>query len=47
MSEITRIEKQDNVAVIVINSPPVNTITAEMRASLAKSIEQLKGDASV
>ena len=46
MSDIARIEKEGDVAIVVIDNPPVNTITAEMRASLTKVIAELKADGS-
>ena len=47
MSEVVNVSMQGEVAVVTVDSPPVNTLTREVRAGLKKSFEALRGDASV
>jgi 3-hydroxyacyl-CoA dehydrogenase len=44
MSEHTvRVEQEDGIAVLSINYPPVNTITAAMRQGLSRALDELSG----
>ncbi|MCC6656971.1 MAG: 3-hydroxyacyl-CoA dehydrogenase, partial [Rhodocyclaceae bacterium] len=47
MSEVVNVSMQGEVAVVTVDSPPVNTLTREGRAGLKKSFEALRGDATV
>jgi|HigsolmetaAR204D_1030405.scaffolds.fasta_scaffold00488_15 3-hydroxyacyl-CoA dehydrogenase len=44
---IVRIERDGELALIVVNNPPVNTIDAGVRAGLRDAVGQLAADASV
>jgi 3-hydroxyacyl-CoA dehydrogenase len=42
MSAIVRIERDGELALVIANNPPVNTITAEVRAGLFAALERLR-----
>ncbi len=42
-SQVVRLERDADLAVIVAHNPPVNTITAEVRAGLRAALDELKG----
>lgn len=42
-SSIVRVEHEAEIALVIINNPPVNTITAEVREGLKKALRQLNG----
>ena len=44
---IVRVERDGEVAVIIVNNPPVNTITAAVRSGLSAALDQLAGLAGV
>jgi 3-hydroxyacyl-CoA dehydrogenase len=41
-SQIVRVERNGELALIVASNPPVNTITAEVRAGLARALEEVR-----
>jgi 3-hydroxyacyl-CoA dehydrogenase len=41
--QYVRIEREGEIALIVVHSPPVNTITAEVRAGLREALEVIRG----
>lgn len=47
MSATVHLERIDHVAVLTLDNPPLNIITAEMRAPLVKAIAEVAGDDSV
>ncbi len=47
MSEVVTHSIEDGIAVVTVDSPPVNTLTREVRAGLKKSFEALRGRADV
>ena len=44
MSPIVQVERHGAVAVIVVDNPPVNTITAAARAGMREALAGLAGD---
>jgi 3-hydroxyacyl-CoA dehydrogenase len=46
-SKIVRVERNDELALIVAHNPPVNTITAEVRAGLAEALAEIRADRSI
>src|SRR6478735_5736375 len=42
ISKIARIERDGEIALLVVHNPPVNTITAEVRAGLGEALETLR-----
>jgi 3-hydroxyacyl-CoA dehydrogenase len=46
-SKCVRVERDGELALIVAHNPPVNTITAEVRAGLAEAVQALRADGSV
>ena len=42
ISKCTRIERDGEIALVVVHNPPVNTITAEVRAGLSEALETLR-----
>jgi 3-hydroxyacyl-CoA dehydrogenase len=46
-SNCVRVERDGQLALIVVNNPPVNTITADVRAGLGQALEQIRGDGSL
>jgi 3-hydroxyacyl-CoA dehydrogenase len=47
MSETASISMLDGIAVVTVDSPPVNTLSRDVRAGLKASFETLRDDASV
>ncbi|PWC47376.1 3-hydroxyacyl-CoA dehydrogenase NAD-binding domain-containing protein [Azospirillum sp. TSA6c] len=47
MTEVIRIERDGDIAVIVIDNPPINAGSAEVRRGLLAAIETIGGDASI
>jgi 3-hydroxyacyl-CoA dehydrogenase len=44
---IVRVERDGEVAVIIVNNPPVNTITAAVRSGLSAALDQIAGLAGI
>jgi 3-hydroxyacyl-CoA dehydrogenase len=42
ISKCARIERDGEIALVVVHNPPVNTITAEVRAGLSEALETLR-----
>ena len=42
-----RVERDDELALVIAHNPPVNTITAEVRAGLGAALESVRADATV
>jgi len=47
MSEPIRVSKQDDIAVITIDNPPVNAISPAVQDGITSAIEQINADSSV
>jgi 3-hydroxyacyl-CoA dehydrogenase len=47
MTQIVELQRHGDVAVIVVDNPPVNTITAAVRAGLSKAMQEVAADPSV
>lgn len=47
MSEVVNVSMQDDIAVVTVDSPPVNTLSREVRAGLKAAFESLRGNAAV
>jgi len=47
MTELVQVQVRDGIAEIAVDNPPVNTITADVRAALNKAMDTVEGDASV
>jgi 3-hydroxyacyl-CoA dehydrogenase len=47
VSELVKVHRDGNVAVIVIDNPPVNALKNELRAKLVEALEQTKSDTAV
>ena len=47
MSSIVELQRHGAVAVLVVDSPPVNTITAAARVAMSDAMKQVAADASV
>jgi len=43
-SAIVSVSREGDVAVVAVNSPPVNTITAAVRTGLAQALEQVRAE---
>ena len=41
-SKVVRVERDGEVALVIANNPPVNTITADVRAGLRAALDELK-----
>ncbi len=46
LNAVTTLQTQDGVAVLTVNSPPVNALSAAVREGIAKGIEAANADAS-
>ena len=46
-AKIVRVERDGELALIVAHNPPVNTITAAVRAGLSEALEQVRADRSI
>jgi 3-hydroxyacyl-CoA dehydrogenase len=44
---IVRLERDAELALVVVNHPPVNTITADVRAGLSQALATIRGDDSI
>jgi 3-hydroxyacyl-CoA dehydrogenase len=47
MNPIVQIQRHDDIAVIVVDNPPVNTITAAARAGMREALDTLAADKNV
>jgi 3-hydroxyacyl-CoA dehydrogenase len=47
MTPIVELQRHGDIAVIVVDNPPVNTITAAARAGMTDAIRQVAADQSV
>ncbi|MBR0756137.1 enoyl-CoA hydratase/isomerase family protein [Bradyrhizobium jicamae] len=47
MSEVVTLERQDNIAVITVNSPPVNALSAAVRGGILECMKSAIADAQV
>jgi 3-hydroxyacyl-CoA dehydrogenase len=47
MSELVRLTRQDNIAIVTIDNPPVNALSPGVPESIASAIEQIDKDDSV
>jgi 3-hydroxyacyl-CoA dehydrogenase len=47
MTQIVELQRHEDIAVLVVDNPPVNTITAAARAAMRDALKTLAGDASV
>src|SRR5215471_1089378 len=47
MNPIVQVQRHGDVAVIVVDNPPVNTITAAARAGMREALNGLAADATV
>jgi 3-hydroxyacyl-CoA dehydrogenase len=44
---VVRVERNDDIAIVIANNPPVNTITAATRDGLSKALTELKSAAGI
>ena len=47
MNPIVQVQRHGDIAVIVVDNPPVNTITADARAGMNEALDQVASDPSV
>src|SRR5687768_10816350 len=47
MSRIVQLQRHGDIAVIVVDNPPVNTITAAVRAGLREALDAVTADTAV
>ena len=47
MSEVVKVERHDVVAIVTIDSPPVNALSAAVRAGISAAIKQVGSDPEV
>ena len=47
MSEVVKVERRDAVAIVTVNSPPVNALSAAVRKGIADGVKSAEADASV
>jgi 3-hydroxyacyl-CoA dehydrogenase len=47
MSDLVRVSKDNEIAIITIDNPPVNAISPEVQQGLSNAIARINGDASV
>ncbi|MGX1103601.1 MULTISPECIES: 3-hydroxyacyl-CoA dehydrogenase NAD-binding domain-containing protein [Bradyrhizobium] len=47
MSEVVKLERHDNIAVVTVNSPPVNALSAAVRGGIFECIKSAIDDAQV
>ncbi|MCZ2440422.1 MAG: enoyl-CoA hydratase/isomerase family protein, partial [Burkholderiales bacterium] len=47
MSEVVKVSMQGGIAVVTVDSPPVNTLSREVRAGLKSAFESLRGKPEV
>ena len=44
INDVTTIEKDENISIITLNSPPVNALSAPVREGLHKGITEARND---
>ena len=47
MSEVVKLERHDNIAVVTVNSPPVNALSAAVRGGIFECMKSAIDDAQV
>ena len=47
MSEVVKLERHDNIAVVTVNSPPVNALSAAVRGGIFDCVKAAIDDAQV
>ena len=47
MSEVVKLERHDNIAVVTVNSPPVNALSAAVRGGIFDCVKSAIDDAQV
>ena len=47
VSEVVKVERRDAVAIVIVNSPPVNALSAAVRKGIADGVKSAEADASV
>ncbi len=47
MSEVVKVERHDAVAIVTVDSPPVNALSAAVRKGIADGVKSAQADASV
>ncbi len=47
MSEVVKVERRDAVAIVIVNSPPVNALSAAVRKGIADGVKSAQADDSV
>ena len=47
INDVTKLEVKDNIAILTLNSPPVNALSAPVREGLDKGIRQAIKDSRV
>ena len=47
MSDLVQLTKTDGIAVVTINNPPVNALSAAVSAGIAAAVAQIEKDAGV
>lgn len=47
MSEVVKVERRDAVAIVTVNSPPVNALSAAVRKGIADGVKSAEADVSV
>ena len=47
MSEVVKVERRDAVAIVTVDSPPVNALSAAVRKGIADGVKSAQADDSV
>ena len=47
MSEVVKLERQDVIAIVTVNSPPVNALSAAVRGGIFECMKSAIADAEV
>ena len=47
MSEVVNVSMQGDIAIVTVDSPPVNTLSREVRAGLKAAFASLRGNPAV
>ncbi len=47
MSEVVKLERHDVIAIVTVDSPPVNALSAAVRKGISEAVTRAAGDASV
>src|ERR1051326_8455259 len=47
MSDVVHLSRDNEIAIITVNNPPVNALSQAVRAGIAEAIEQFAADASL